>query len=207
MDSVKLVADSIVFNYPKKSVLRGVYLELKNNSICGLIGINGSGKSTLIKILSGLLSPTNGFVSISGKVYNAPLLKERFSQIAYLTQDSFLPDDLSVIKMIRMFPRESSQLIDDEIITKYLNQKIYSLSGGERRYLEIRLILSLDRQFVLLDEPFTGLEPIKIEKVIQLINKEKENGRAILLTDHYQQYVLSTIDSGYTLSDGYCKPI
>lgn len=205
MDSITLIADSISFNYSDKSILRGVYLELKRNCVCGLIGVNGSGKSTLFKILSGLLSPANGFVSISDKKYNAPRLKERFTQIAYLPQESFIPDDLSVIKIIQSFPNETSQLMDDQIIAKYLNQKIHSLSSGERRYLEIRLILSLNRQIVLLDEPFTGLEPIKIERVVQLIKCEKENGRAIMLTDHYHQYLSSVVDQCYSLNDGYCS--
>ncbi|MDP2208431.1 MAG: ATP-binding cassette domain-containing protein [Bacteroidota bacterium] len=207
MDSKKLVVDSIVFRYATKEILRGIYFDLELGSICGLYGINGSGKTTLIKIIAGLLKPASGSIFIAGKVFNSPQLKDRFSQISFLSQESFLPDDLRVKDLIRHFPKDSEQLLADEMISKYLNQKIYSLSTGERRYIEVRLILSLQRPFVLLDEPFTGLEPIKIEKVVQLLQKEKENGRGILLTDHYRQYVSSVIDRAYLLNEGYCKTI
>ena len=207
MDSIKLVVDSIVFRYATKEILRGIYFDLHLGSICGLYGLNGSGKTTLIKIIAGLLKPASGSIFIAGKLFNSPQLKDRFSHISYLSQESFLPDDLCVKDLISQFPKDSEQLLSDEMISKYLNQKVYSLSTGERRYIEVRLILSLQRPFVLLDEPFTGLEPIKIEKVVQLLQKEKENGRAILLTDHYQQYVSSVIDRAYLLNEGYCKTV
>ena len=98
-------------------------------------------------------------------------------------------------------------LNDNPIIKKLKRQKIISLSGSELRYLEIIFLFSLDRKYYLLDEPFTGIEPLFIEKIIDLIQKEKEKGKGILITDHYHRYVTEIIDKCYLMKDGYIKEI
>jgi lipopolysaccharide export system ATP-binding protein len=204
MVSKSLIIDSVFFRYKTNEILRGVYIKLKLGCVCGLYGLNGSGKTTLLKIVAGILKPASGTVFIGDKVLNCSRIHERYLQIAYLSQQGFLPDDLRVKDLIKQFPETSKQLLGDELISKLLEQKIYSLSSGERRYIEVNLILSLQRQFTLLDEPFTGLEPINIERIIKVIMETKKDGRAVLLTDHYQQYVKLAIDEAYLLNEGQC---
>jgi lipopolysaccharide export system ATP-binding protein len=155
----------------------------------------------------GLLTPDSGTVFICGTPYQDSLKRERFSKIAYLPQDSFVPSDIGIRRLVGQFPNSLHNLLDGKPFVDHMKKKVGSLSSGLRRYLEIRLILSLDRPIVLLDEPFTGLEPILIERVIQDLRTARDSGRTILLTDHYYQYVSEAVDEGFLLSEGRCQPL
>lgn len=196
-----MVFDSITYEISGKTILQGVFLKLQPRQIVGVFGINGSGKSTLIKIGAGLLSPSFGSVFIKGENYSFKPHIDRYNFIAYLSQESFLPNDVKVSKVLNWHAYAGS----DPFIHKYQDRLINTLSGGERKYLELFLLLLLNRQYILLDEPFTGIEPKYIEMMTDLIAKQKARGAGILITDHYYRYVAGLIDKGYYLNNGNCK--
>ncbi|WP_396186443.1 ATP-binding cassette domain-containing protein [Flavobacterium sp.] len=184
-----LEVDSVQKQFNQKVVLSDVYLKCITGEIIGLLGRNGSGKSTLLKIIFGIVSADNKFVRIDGKVKfkTSDLLNE----ISYLPQEDFIPNSFSVKKAIQLAIEK--QKIDffekDEMILSLLDKKINQLSGGELRYLEIKLILANSSKFVLLDEPYNGLSPIMIDKInLLIIDNSSEKG--IIITDHNYENVI-----------------
>ena len=202
-----MVFDSVTYQASEKRILKGVHLKINAGEICGIFGRNGSGKSTLIKIGAGLFLPTSGTVFIDQKAFLKHQRYSRFEKVAYLAQDTFLPKDLKIRTLLKSCLKLVYELLNKTILKTLINQKIHSLSGGERKLLELILIFSLDRKYLLLDEPFTGIEPIIIQKMIELILEQKENGKGILITDHYYRYVLEKVDKAYLMEQGYCSPI
>ncbi len=198
-----MVFDSIIFAYTNKPVLRGVYLHIPKNSVTGLFGINGCGKSTLLNIGTGFLKQDDGNVFIDDEAYTNSLSVARYNKIGYLSQESFLPKDLRVSNFLKLSNCPEEYYIEDPLINKVFKQKIGSLSGGELRYLEVLFLFSLEREYYLFDEPFTGIEPNIIENLSALISRQKTRGAGILITDHYHQYVTEIIDRCYLLKDGY----
>ncbi len=195
--------DGIFYSVADLKILRGAYLQFKCGEICALFGKNGSGKSTLLKIAAGQIVPDSGITIIDGHRYSKALIRHRFSSIAYLPQESMLPNDIKVGQLLKSFDIKTS-VAQDPILGKIVNQKVSNLSGGERRYLEIVLVFSLNRRYVLLDEPFTGIEPIIIERITNLISLEAKKGCGILISDHYHHYVVNLADSAYLLRNGQC---
>ncbi len=198
-----MVLDSIFFSVPALKILSGVYLELHHGTITALIGRNGSGKSTLLKIASGQIKANSGITMIEGKRIHSKSLRERFRRIGYLPQDSMLPGDIKVSRVMDRFPSIEA-MISESKIGSSSNQKVNQLSGGERRLLEISILFSLDRDFLLLDEPFSGVEPKIVDLIIDSIRGEKDKGKGILLTDHMHRYVSEVADNGYLLHDRQC---
>jgi ABC-type multidrug transport system ATPase subunit len=184
-----LEVDSVQKNFDQKVVLSDVYLKCETGEILGLLGRNGSGKSTLLKIIFGILSADNKFIRIDGKVKfkTSDLLNE----ISYLPQEDFIPSSFSVKKAIRLSieKQKINDFCADEMIFSLLDKKINQLSGGELRYLEIKLILSNPSKFVLLDEPYKALSPIMIDKIYQLII-DNSNKKGIIITDHNYENVI-----------------
>jgi lipopolysaccharide export system ATP-binding protein len=206
MGSQPLILDSIILHFDQREVLHGVYMALEPSTVYGLYGLNGSGKTTLMKVVMGILSPDSGAVFIQGVPQAERTIRERFSKIGYLPQGSFVPTDIGVARLVRQFPGAGG-FLDEFSKLGHARKSVGELSTGLRRYLEIRLILSLDRPIVLLDEPFTGLEPILIERVVQDIRSTRNAGRTILLTDHYHQYVEGAVDEKILLAGGRCRPL
>ena len=138
----------------------------------GLLGRNGSGKSTLLKIIFGILKADNKFIRIDGNVKFKT--SDLLTEISYLPQENFIPNSFSVKKVIQLSieKQNTDDFYNDEMINSLKDKKIYHLSGGELRYLEIKLILSNPSKFVLLDEPYNGLSPIMMDKINQLIVQE-----------------------------------
>ncbi|WP_158607348.1 ATP-binding cassette domain-containing protein [Rhodohalobacter sp. SW132] len=198
-----LILDSIFYRVPELKILDGAYLEVQPGKITALIGLNGSGKSTLMKIVSGQLKASSGISIINGERLYSKSLKKRFCSIAYLPQDSMLPRDMKVKRLIRSFP-SAGFLMDDPFFKRLLRQKVLELSGGERRYLEVSLLFSLDRDFILLDEPFSGVEPKIVERMLTRIKIEVNKNRGVLLTDHLHRYVTDVADTGYLLHNRQC---
>ena len=203
IDDPSLILDSIFYRVPNLSILEGVYLKVIPGTVCALFGRNGAGKSTLLKIAAGQIQPGTGLTIIDNRRISNRSLKKRFSKIGYLPQDSMLPENISVNRLIRSFP-SSDDLFRNPLIQKITRQKISELSGGERRYLELSLLFCLDRCYFLLDEPFTGVEPLIIEQIIQRIKEEAGRGKGILVTDHYHQYVLEVADYAYLMQNKQC---
>lgn len=195
--------DSIFFSYRELTVLKGAFLKITPGKICALFGKNGIGKSTLLKIASGQLLPKSGITMIDGQRLHKRSLRNRFTKIAFLSQKSMLPTEMKVQKLISSMTA-AKKLTEDPLIKKIDSQRIYELSGGERRYLELSLLLNLNRDYILLDEPFTGIAPVIVERLIKRIKQEAQEGKGILLTDHYHQFVLETADEAYILQHRQC---
>lgn len=198
----KLILDSIFFYYPDLEVLRGAYLEVRKREVTCLVGRNGSGKSTLFKIAGGQLQADSGLTIINENRIHRPSKKERFKHIAYLPQKSFLPKSLRVKDIL-----DGYRIEEDKFLLHISTSKIKELSTGERRYVEFKFILTLSRDFLLLDEPFTGLAPVMIEKVIDEIRKAKDSGTGILISDHYMRYITDVGDTFHLLENGQIKAL
>ncbi len=196
-----LILDCIHYSINKNDILKGVYIRVEAGEICGIVGRNGTGKTTLLKIASGQIAPTTGIVILNGKRLHTKSIRNRFSKIAYLPQNSMIPKDLTTGKFISKLPIDSSVLKNDEVINSLLNIRIDKLSVGKRKYLEVQIVLNLNREYVLLDEPFTGLEPTVIEKLSSSIKSAAQNGKGILITDHYYHYLLPILDTAYVLNN------
>ncbi len=202
-----MIFDSIVYELNGKHILSGVSVKVDPGKISGLFGPNGSGKSTLIRIGAGLISQTSGTISIDGQLFRHKRMRQRYKKISYLSENTFLPDDIEASRLINTLPVTGSDLLIKEFPANLINQKVGTLSSGERRYLELLLIISLDRPFILLDDPFTGIEPITTEKMIDLILEQRQKGKGVLLTDHYYRYSVQIADTAYFFKNGECDMI
>lgn len=201
-----LEVDSVLKEFGNKTVLTDVYLCCRPGDIIGLFGRNGSGKSTLLKIIFGTLKGDRSFVRINGKIINRPAYKT--GQIAYLPQHNFIPHYLTIGQAVRSFIPAAlyKQFLGDRFLFKIRNSKTAHLSGGELRYLEIKLILYSKAPYVLLDEPFNGLSPIAAESIRAHI-AECAKTKGIILTDHNFREVHKIVNRIMLLNDGYLKNI
>ena len=201
-----LEIDSVVKSFDMHVVLTDIYLKCRTGDIIGMLGRNGTGKSTLMKILFGTLRADTKFIRIDGKVYNQPY--KTINEICYLPQDSFLPKHLSIEKTIELYfgKNQVQNFLEDPILQKLNTSKISYLSGGELRYLEIKLLLQTDCKFILLDEPFNGVSPILVGEIKKLILKTSEF-KGIILTDHDYRNVLDVANQFCLIYDGGIKRI
>ena len=196
-----LILDGVSFRVDATSILNGVWLKVTPGRLCGLFGRNGSGKSTLLHIAGGQLTPTSGIVRIDGVRLHQRSIWTRFGKIAYLPQDTMLPGGLKVKWLARALPGLHALIRDSRVLADRHDQRIGTLSGGERRCLELLMVISFQRDYLLLDEPFTGVAPRIIDEMAAHIRMATERGQAVLITDHYHRYVLDLIDDAYLLSD------
>ena len=201
MKSHLLEIDSIQKSFDNKNILSDVYLKCETKEVIGLLGRNGSGKSTLLKIIFGIESADFKFVRIDGLVKTAT--KDLFAEISYLPQDNYIPNAFSVKKAIQLsvLKERISEFYADEIIDSMLDKMIPHLSGGELRYLEIKIILFNSSKFVLLDEPYNGLSPLMIEKVNELI-VENSKTKGIIISDHNYENVINVSTKLVLLKEG-----
>jgi len=201
-----LEVDSIRKAFGDKQVLTDIALKCQPGDIIGLLGRNGSGKSTLLKIIFGTLFTDYKFIRINDEILDQPFKTKNI--ISYLNQDNFLPKNITVKQVVEIYSDDLDQkgFLEDEVLSKVLGTKIRNLSGGESRYLEVKLLLTLDSLFVLLDEPFNGISPLHIEIVKNMII-DKSVKKGIILTDHDYRNVLDVANKYYLLFDGGLKPI
>jgi ABC-type multidrug transport system ATPase subunit len=201
-----LEVDSIRKAFGDKQVLTDIALKCKPGDIIGLLGRNGSGKSTLLKIIFGTLFTDYKFIRINDEILDQPFKTKNI--ISYLNQDNFLPKNITVKQVVEIYSDDLDQkgFLEDEVLSKVLGTKIRNLSGGESRYLEVKLLLTLDSLFVLLDEPFNGISPLHIDIVKNMII-DKSVKRGIILTDHDYRNVLDVANKYYLLFDGGLKSI
>ena len=192
--------DGIQFNFDEKQLLSGIYLKCETGKVTGLLGRNGSGKSTILKIVFGSLYTDVISVRIDGKPLSPPSYRSR--QIAYLPQDSFIPNDLSLQKILQLY-----EVDEDKILQPFpelkddLALRSDEVSGGRLRLFEVLLILYSKAVFCLLDEPFTGLTPVFVERLQSVINNQKVK-KGILVSDHLYRQVIDLSDSLYLLTEG-----
>jgi lipopolysaccharide export system ATP-binding protein len=201
-----LEIDSVIKSFGERQILTDIYLKCETGDIIGLLGRNGSGKTTLFKILFGTLSSDRKFIRIDGKIYNRPYLIK--NEICYLPQHNFLPKHLTVDKAVRLYVNKASvvSFYNDNILASLKKYNVSNLSGGELRYLEIKLVLYTDSKFVILDEPFNGVSPILIETIKVLIIQAATT-KGIILTDHDYRHVLNIANRCFLLFDGGIKNI
>ena len=196
-----LEIDSVQKSFDNKNILSDVYLKCETNDIIGLLGSNGSGKSTLLKIIFGITSADFKFIRIDGSVKTKT--KDLFNEISYLPQDNCIPSVFTVKKAIELSISKDRipEFYSDEMIWKMLDKKISHLSGGELRYLEIKIILNNSSKFVLLDEPYNGLSPLMVEKVNELIAVNSKT-KGIIISDHNYENVIKVSTKLVLLKEG-----
>lgn len=199
-----LEADGIQVEFNNKKILLSIYLKCETGKITGLLGKNGSGKSCLMKIIHQSLD-CEGSIRIDGQPLKQ--LNHFNKQILYLPQHNFIPNNLFLKSVFDHFSLDFTGFknIFPEFSSKE-KDSIGSFSGGEKRLIELYIIIKSNTKFVLLDEPFTHLSPIQIERVRELILFEKAN-KGFLLTDHMYQHIINLSDNLYLLREGRTIPI
>ncbi|MER3328192.1 MAG: LPS export ABC transporter ATP-binding protein [Candidatus Kapaibacterium sp.] len=210
-----LSAQGLIKIYGKRTVVRGIDVEVKQGEIVGLLGPNGAGKTTTFYMIVGMVRPNKGIVRIDDKKITRKAMYQRARMgISYLPQEPSVFRKLSVennIKAVlqlqkglrrKQINEKLEQLLEDFKITHIRKSKGYMLSGGERRRCEIARTLASDPKFILLDEPFAGIDPIAVEDIMDIIFALKNKGIGILITDHNVHETLSITDRAYILIDG-----
>ncbi|MBO6880173.1 ATP-binding cassette domain-containing protein [Winogradskyella sp.] len=202
----QLHIDSVTKSYNNKVILSDVYLHCKIGEIKGLIGRNGSGKSTLLKIIFGIERAENKFIRADSKIIKN--VADGRNIINYLPQDNFLPNGVLIKTLINIFlnNEEKNTVLGNEYIKPLLNKKNQHLSTGEKRIIEILLIVHSEAKFILLDEPFNGLSPILKNYVVSYIKKMKQK-KGFIITDHDYENVVGISDELSFLKNGYLKKL
>lgn len=209
-----LRTDNLVKKYGKRTVANHVSIDVKQGEIVGLLGPNGAGKTTTFYMTTGLITPNEGRIFLNDQdITRAPVYKRARLGIGYLAQDASVFRKLSVEDNIRAvlqltpttkeYQREKLEsLIAEFSLEKVRRNMGDQLSGGERRRTEIARCLAIDPKFIMLDEPFAGVDPIAVEDIQNVIFKLKDKNIGILITDHNAPQVLSITDRAYLLFEG-----
>lgn len=202
----KLHVDSVIKNYGHRKILSDIYLECYQGEVIGLLGRNGSGKSTLLEIIFGSKDAESKFVKVGDQIIGNVCDGSRF--IKYLPQNSFLPNQLTAARIISEFSDEiNARLIaETPSIKPMLSKKCSQLSGGEKRLLEIYLIVCSNAKYVLIDEPFNGIAPIYKEVIKDLIKQQSDN-KGFIITDHDYRNILDVSTRIILLHEGNIKNI
>jgi lipopolysaccharide export system ATP-binding protein len=210
----KLVAQNISKSYNKKPVLQDVSIDLKQGEAVGLLGPNGAGKTTLFSIIIGITKTDNGRLGLGEHdITNLPIYLRARMGISYLPQESSIfrgltvKDNIKAILEVKNFTKEeieekASKLLDEFSISHLQNKIATTLSGGERRRLEIARSLASNPDFILLDEPLAGIDPIAVNDIKNLVSHLKERNIGILITDHNVRETLDLVDRAYIIYDG-----
>ena len=200
--------------YKGRCVVNGASIHIKRGEIVGLLGPNGAGKTTTFYMVMGIVRPQNGFIYFQGdNVTQLAMYRRARLGMGYLSQEPSIFRKLSVEDNIRAVletlnisrkERDTrlKKLLNDLDITYLAKNKSYTLSGGERRRLEITRALATNPSLLLLDEPFSGVDPIAVLEVQQILVKLKKQGLSILLTDHNVRETLSVTDRSYLMAEG-----
>ena len=201
-----LEVDSVIKSYSELKILTDIYLKCETGDIIGVLGRNGSGKSTLLKIIFGSIPSLNKSIRVNGKVYDRPF--KTIGLIGYLPQHRFLLPHLSIYETVKLYldAEQVNPFLTDPVIGYLQKSKINSLSGGEQRYLEIKLILNTSNKFILLDEPFNGVAPVVVEK-LKIMITEQSKTKGIILTDHDYNNVMDVANRYCLVRDGTVKSI
>jgi lipopolysaccharide export system ATP-binding protein len=200
--------------YKKRFVVSDVSIEVKQGEVVGLLGPNGAGKTTTFYMIVGMIKPTTGKVFIDyTEITRLPMYKRARMGISYLPQEASVFRKLTVEENVRAVLQMSklsqkdqdercSVLLEDFGIAHLAKSKGYMLSGGERRRTEIARSLALKPKFILLDEPFAGIDPIAVEDIMNIVHNLKNRGIGVLVTDHNVHETLSITDRAYLLFEG-----
>ena len=209
-----LRAENLYKQYGKRLVVRAVDIEVKKGEIVGLLGPNGAGKTTTFYMITGMIKPTKGRIFLDKKEITQDAMYKRSRQgIGYLAQEPSIFGKLSVEDNLKLVlemtdlskadqQAKIEQLLEGLTIQHLRNNKGNSLSGGERRRVEICRSLAIDPDFILLDEPFAGVDPIAVEDIQFIIQSLKNQNIGVLITDHNVRETLSITDRAYLLFEG-----
>ncbi len=210
----KLEVKDLKKTIKKSEIIKGISLEVNSGEVVGLLGPNGAGKTTTFYMICGLISPTSGDVFLNDeKITNVPLHKRAHLGIGYLPQESSIFKELSVEENLLLSAEILNQSKED--ISKRVNEMLnmlniepirlrkgVSLSGGERRRCEIARSLIIKPKFLLLDEPFAGVDPIAVSDIQSIVRDLKKLGIGVLITDHNVRETLAICDRAYVIKDG-----
>ncbi|HPO62193.1 MAG TPA: LPS export ABC transporter ATP-binding protein [Candidatus Kapabacteria bacterium] len=209
-----LEAHQLIKKFKKRTVVKGVSIDIKQGEVVGLLGPNGAGKTTTFYMIVGMIKPSEGNVSLNSiNITKKAMYKRAKLGISYLPQEASIFRKLSVennIKAILQLQKMSrakrkerlEELLESFGLTHLRKSKGYMLSGGERRRCEIARSLASNPKFILLDEPFAGIDPIAVEDIMRMVTKLKSQGIGVLITDHNVHETLSITDRAYILIDG-----
>jgi len=212
-----LSGTGLVKSYHHRRVVDGVHVQVSPGEIVGLLGPNGAGKTTTFYMVVGLIRPDEGKISLEGRdITDQPMFARARSGLAYLPQEpsvfrkmTVYQNILAVLEILPAFignrsaqRKRADELIEELNLTQVAKSSAYSLSGGERRRVEIARALACDPKFMLLDEPFAGIDPIVVGDLQNIVRSMKEKGIGILITDHNVRETLGICDRSYILSDG-----
>ena len=205
---------NLVKTFDGRNVVDGVSLHVEKGQVVGLLGPNGAGKTTSFYMIVGIEKPTSGIITVDGKdITMLPMYKRAAEGIGYLPQEASIFRAMTVEENIRAMLETTTKtsdeidtivnsLIDEFNIGHVRERKGMQLSGGERRRVEIARCLALEPNFILLDEPFAGVDPIAVADIQQIILHVKKRGIGILITDHNVRETLGIVDKAYILSSG-----
>ena len=209
-----LRAENLEKKYKNRKVVNGVSVEVQQGEIVGLLGPNGAGKTTTFYMIVGLITPNNGRIFLDERnITKEPVFRRAQLGVGYLSQEASVfrrlsveDNLLTVLEMTRMSKKEQRDRLE-EMLDEFGLQRIrksygIQLSGGERRRTEIARALAIRPKFILLDEPFAGVDPIAVEDIQSIVRKLQDKNIGILITDHNVQETLSITDRAYLLYDG-----
>ena len=210
-----LRTDSLVKKYKQRTVVKGVSIEVNQGEIVGLLGPNGAGKTTTFYMIVGLIKPFSGHVYLDNdEITKFPMYKRAQIGIGYLAQEASVFRQMSVednIYSVMQFKKDMTNeqrkvklesLLDEFGLQHIRKSKGIQLSGGERRRCEIARALAIDPKFILLDEPFAGVDPIAVEDIQRVVAKLKTKNIGVLITDHNANETLSITDRAYLVFEG-----
>lgn len=195
--------DSVIMRYGERMVLSDVYLKCSVGDIVGIFGRNGSGKTTLFNIIYGTCKAENSFVRIDGQVMEKGAF--RCGKVGYLPQNDFFPEHLKIKEIFSLLPQGAADM-EDEVLVRVWENRAGELSGGELRYLEIMYILWSGFKYLILDEPFSGLAPVVVEK-LQGILKGYSAQKGIIIADHDYRSVAGMVNRFCMLDGGALREI
>ena len=209
-----LRTENLIKKYKNRTVAKNVTVNVKQGEIVGLLGPNGAGKTTSFYMIVGMIQPTSGRIFLEDQdITNEPMYKRAQLGIGYLAQEASIFRKLSVednirailemTKLSKIEQKEKLEMLLDEFHLQHIRNNLGDrLSGGERRRTEIARCLSADPKFILLDEPFAGVDPIAVEDIQSIVAALKKKNIGILITDHNVQETLQITDRAYLLFEG-----
>lgn len=213
-NEILLEAKGLIKAYHGKRVVNGVSMEVSRGEVVGLLGPNGAGKTTSFYMIMGLISPDEGSIHFEKQdVSKLPMYKRARIGMGYLAQEPSIfrkltvrENIMAILETMEMSNKDRKercdQLLNELELTSLSHQKAMTLSGGERRRLEITRALVTNPSFIMLDEPFSGVDPIAVYDVQQIIGQLKERNLGILITDHNVRETLSCVDRAYLMCEG-----
>jgi lipopolysaccharide export system ATP-binding protein len=209
-----LKANNLVKEYGKRAVVDNISISVKQGEIVGLLGPNGAGKTTTFYMITGMIAANSGEIFIDNEdISRTPMYKRARMGVGYLPQEasvfrrmSVYQNIYAVLEFMKLDHTErddkTRQLMKEFGISAIEHSKGFVLSGGERRRTEIARAIATDPKFILLDEPFAGIDPIAVEDIMKIVARLKERGIGVLITDHNVHETLSIVDRAYIIIEG-----